>query len=148
MNDIEALKKIGRLVASARVQEGKTQVVFAKEAGIDVKTLRTLETGDRLLHDTKLWAVEKVLGWRVMSIRQVWDRRNDIDLEALTTDDMKLGASQESWDELDAETGQPVTKASQLTTEELLMELQYRVRHLTVEVSKLRDGRSTPTTDH
>jgi hypothetical protein len=148
VNDIEALKTIGRLVASARVQEGKTQVVFAKEAGIDVKTLRTLETGDRLLHDTKLHAVEKVLGWRAMSIRQIWDRREDIDLSLVTTDDMKLGAQQESWDELDAETGKPVTKASQLTTEELLMELQYRVRHLTVEVSKLKDERETPTTNH
>lgn len=139
---------IGRLVATARVQEGKTQVVFAKEAGIDVKTLRALETGDRLLHDTKLHAIEKVLGWRAMSIRQIWDRREDIGLEAIVTDDMKLGAHQESWDEIDAETGKPVTKASQLTTEELLMELQYRVRHLTVEVSRLKDDKEASTTDH
>ncbi|MFJ4286449.1 multiprotein-bridging factor 1 family protein [Paenarthrobacter nicotinovorans] len=148
MNDREALKTIGQLVASARITSGKTQLQFAKDAGMDVKTLRTLEAGDRLLHDTKLHAIEKELGWRPMAIRQIWDRRADIDLGALSGEDMRLGANQETWDDIDAETGKPVTKASQLTTEELLMELQYRVRHLTVEVSKLKEGREGTTTHH
>lgn len=146
MNDIEALKTIGRLVASGRVTAGMTQVVFAKEAGIDVKTLRTLETGDRLLHDTKLHAIEKVLGWRPMSIRQIWDRRDDLKLDNVTLEDMRLGAKQETWDDLSEEVGRPVTKASQLTNEELLMELQYRFRHLEVQVSRHKDAEDGTST--
>lgn len=148
VNDIEALKVIGRLVVSARVQQGKTQVGLAKEAGVDVKTLRTLEGGDHLLQDTKLHAIEKVLGWRAMSIRQVWDVRDHIDLDSVTTDDMKLGSQHGGWGELAAEASKPVTKASQLTTEELVLDLLYRVRHYEVELSRMKAEREASTTDH
>jgi transcriptional regulator with XRE-family HTH domain len=148
VNDLETLKLIGGFVTAARTSAGLTQIQLAQEAGIDVKTLRTLEYGDRLLHEKKLAAIERTLGWRTFSIRQLWDRREHLDAGKVTMDDLKLDPAQESWTDLAGEGRGPVTKASQLTNEELLMELQYRFRNLEIQVTRLKDGEDGGSTPH
>lgn len=148
MNDIETLQLIGSLVTKSRTQAGLTQIELAKDAGIDVKTLRTLEYGERLLHEKKLLAVERTLGWRDFSIRQLWDRREYLDVDQVSVEDMKADRSQETWADLAGEGKGPVTKASQLTNEELLMELQYRFRNLEVQVNSLKGGEEGSSTPH
>jgi len=148
VNDTEVLNLIGGFVASARVRAGLTQVELAEQAGIDVKTFRKLESGTGLLHEKKLQAVERVLGWRSSSIRQLWETRAYIDPTKASVDDMYDEPGRESWTDLASESKGPVTKASQLTNEELLVELQYRFRNLEVQVSRLKDAENGASTDH
>ena len=148
MNDIEALNLIGGFVTAARVRAGLTQVQLAEQAGIDVKTFRVLESGTRLLHEKKLQAVEKVLGWRSSSIRHLWETRAYVDPTKASVEDMYEEPGHESWSELASESKGPVTKASQLTNEELLMELQYRFRNLEIQVTRMKDAENGASTDH
>jgi transcriptional regulator with XRE-family HTH domain len=133
VNEQEALETIGHLIAEARLDRGLRRLPFAKVAGVDIKTLTTMEQGKRIAWDTNQRKVEKALGWRVGSIQEVLDNAADTPKESVTLAFMQEGAGEASWQELAEEesgaTEQRVTRASQLTDEELLAELSYRFRN-------------------
>ncbi|WP_087485517.1 helix-turn-helix domain-containing protein [Brachybacterium massiliense] len=57
------LAEAGRAVVEQRVQLGLSQASLATEAGVDAKTLRSLERGERWPHDTSRAKIERALGW-------------------------------------------------------------------------------------
>jgi len=128
----EALKTIGQLVKDGRLAMDYAQQPFAKHAEVDLKTLRTLEKGERAPWDTTLNKVEKALNWRQGSIREVLDHHEIIPSQNVTLDYMREGATEASWADLSAEEEdklRPVTRAGLLTNEELIGELAYRLRN-------------------
>jgi len=133
VNESEALEIIGRLIKEGRLEKDLRQRPFAIEAGVDTKTLATMEGGKRVAWETNQRKVEKALGWRVGSIQEVLDHAPDTPPESVTLASMKEGGEAASWQDLAAEeskvTEQPVTRANQLTDEELLAELSYRFRN-------------------
>lgn len=133
MNDSEALTLIGQLIVNARVEQKKSQLGFSKEAGIDVQTLRSIEKGIRLPLDVNQGKIERALGWRAGAIREVWEDREHTPAAKFTLDEMRRGAGESTWQELDEEhNGGPVMKASLLSDEELLAEISYRFRNYKV----------------
>jgi DNA-binding XRE family transcriptional regulator len=133
VKESEALEVIGRLIKEGRLERDLRQLPFAKFAEVDTKTLASMEKGTRVAWETNQRKVEKALGWRAGSIQEVLDNAADTPKESVTLDSMKEGGSSETWQDLaDAETAQaeqPVTRANQLTDEELLAELSYRFRN-------------------
>lgn len=128
----EALKTIGQLVKDGRLAMDYAQQPFAKHAEVDLKTLRTLEKGERAPWDTTLTKVEKALNWRQGSIREVLDHHEIIPIQSVTLDYMREGSAEASWADLSAEEEdktRPVTRAGLLTNEELIGELAYRLRN-------------------
>ncbi|QDG61203.1 transcriptional regulator [Pseudarthrobacter sp. NIBRBAC000502771] len=132
MEYTEALKTIGQLVQKGRLELTLAQQPFAKQAEVDLKTLRSLEKGERAPWDTTQNKVEKALGWRQGVIREVLDHHEIIPAESITMDYMRDGGGEASWADLSAEeedNTRPVTRAGLLTNEELIGELAYRLRH-------------------
>ena len=133
MDETEALEIIGRLIKEGRLERDLRQLPFAKAAEVDTKTLASMEKGTRVAWETNQRKVEKALGWRVGSIQEVLDNAADTPKESVTLASMKEGGADASWQDLAAEesrvTEQPVTRANQLTDEELLAELSYRFRN-------------------
>lgn len=133
MDKSEALEIIGRLIKDGRLEKGLRQLPFADVAGLDTKTLASMEKGTREAWETNQRKVEKALGWRAGAIREVIENAADTPKESVTLESMREGAAGESWEEL-AEADitypeHPVTRANQLTDEELLAELSYRFRN-------------------
>lgn len=106
----ETLAAIGQRVAGRRVTLGKSQKSFAHEAGIDVKTLRSLENGERWPHDWNRAKIEDALGWGRDTM--------DIIPTILNNDE----------DEPSQVMDLTSTAASGLTDSELMAELAYRFR--------------------
>lgn len=133
VNDIEALETIGQLIKEGRLEKGLRQLPFAKFAEVDAKTLSSMERGTRVAWETNQRKVEKALGWRLGSIQEVLDHAAETPRESVTLASMKEGAAEASWQDLADEEKrapeQPVTRANQLTDEELLAELSYRFRN-------------------
>lgn len=132
MEYTEALKTIGQLVQKGRLAMDLAQQPFAKHAEVDLKTLRTLEKGERAPWDTTQNKVEKALGWRPGVIKEILDHHEIIPLESVTMDYMREGAGEATWADLSAEEVEqfkPVTRAGLLSNEELIGELAYRLRH-------------------
>lgn len=132
MEYTEALKTIGRLVKRGRLDINSGQRTFAANAGIDLKTLRTLETGERTPREATLVKIEDALGWRQGVIREVLDHHAIIPITSVTLEYMHEGAEESSWLDLAAEEErnlQPVRKAALLSNEEIIGELLYRLRH-------------------
>ena len=128
----EALKTIGQLVKDGRLAMDYAQQPFAKHVEVDLKTLRTLEKGERAPWDTTLSKVEKALNWRQGSIREVLDHHEIMRPQAITLDYMREGSGEATWADLSAEEEdklRPVTRAGLLTNEELIGELAYRLRN-------------------
>ena len=129
----EALEIIGQLIKEGRLARGLRQVPFAKFAEVSTKTLASMETGTREAWETNQRKVEKALGWRMGSIQEVIDNAAETPKESVTLESMQEGGSAESWQDLaeleSSLTEQPVTRANQLTDEELLAELSYRFRN-------------------
>ncbi|UKA69535.1 hypothetical protein [Arthrobacter sp. FW306-06-A] len=108
------------------------QQPFAKHAEVDLKTLRSLEKGERAPWDTTQSKVEKALGWRQGVIKEVLDHHEIIPAESITAEYMREGNGEATWLDLSAEEEdktRPVTRAGLLTNEELIGELAYRLRH-------------------
>lgn len=108
------------------------QQPFAKHAEVDLKTLRSLEKGERAPWDTTQSKVEKALGWRQGVIKEVLDHHEIIPAESITTQYLQEGAEESNWFDLAVEEDEktrPVTRAGLLTNEELIGELAYRLRH-------------------
>lgn len=132
MEYTEALKTIGQLVRQGRLAMDYARQPFAKYADLDLKTLRTLETGERAPWDTTQAKVEKALGWRHGVIKEVLDHYDIIPATSVTMDYMRDGAEVESWADLSAEEdgkARPITHARLLSNGELIEELAYRLRH-------------------
>lgn len=139
MNDTEALAHLGQLVVNARVELKKSQLGFSKEVGVDVQTLRSIEKGIRLPLDVNMGKIERGLGWRAGSMREVWEEREHTPKSKVTLEEMRRGAGESTWQDLDKEiNGGPVMKASLLSDEELLAEISYRFRNYKVQ----RNGES------
>ena len=128
----EALEIIGRLIKQGRLEKGLRALPFAKVAEVDTKTLASMEKGTRVAWETNQRKVETALGWRAGAIQEVLDHAPDIPVESVTLASLQEGAAEASWEDLAAEesrTEHPVTRANQLTDEELLAELSYRFRN-------------------
>jgi len=139
VNDTEALALIGQLIVNARVELKKSQLAFSKEAKVDVQTLRGIEKGNRLPLDVNQGKIERALGWRAGSIRELWDEREHTPKSKMTVEEMRRGAGESTWQDLDKEHSEDrVMKASLLTDEELLAEIAYRFRNYKVQ----RNGES------
>jgi hypothetical protein len=124
MEDKDALKAIGHLIAAAHKDKYPSRRQFGLAAKVNIKTITSAERGERLLHPSTMRSLEKALGWRKGSIEDIWERRADIDPDAVTLAEMERGADA---DLLPMEDHTPhVRPASQLTDEELLAELSIR----------------------
>lgn len=125
-------KAIGQLIQEARIEKGQSQLRLAKEAGVDVKTLRSMEDGSRWASDVSRAKIEHVFGWRKGAMQDLWNDREHIPLKSVTLAEMLRGANEPTWADLDADDAKETTalirRASQLSDEELLAELSYRFR--------------------
>ncbi|WP_427017811.1 helix-turn-helix domain-containing protein [Pseudarthrobacter sp. P1] len=123
-------KAIGHLILEARLEKGMPQLRLAKIAGMDVKTLRTMEDGTRWATDVNRAKIESALGWRPGSMQDMWNDREHVPIESVTMSEMLRNAHESTWSDLAAEEAEtvPVRRASQLTDEELLAEISYRFR--------------------
>ena len=135
VNEKQALKIIGELIREARVTAGFDKRPFSQYAGINPRTLASMEEGDRVAWETNQRKVEDALNWRIGAIQEILNNATDIPPESVTMDFMKQGAGQETWKDLDAEEVEeikPVTRAGELSNEELIGELAYRLRNKTL----------------
>lgn len=136
MNANETLQKLGQLIKDGRLEMGLAKQPFAIKAGIDPKTLSTMENGTRVPWETNQRKLEDALGWRPGSIQEVITRADVIPVESLTLDYMRQDAGAETWQDLDAENTtqtRPATRAGELSNEELIGELAYRLRNKTIQ---------------
>lgn len=133
VTESEALETIGALIKQGRLEMGLAQQPFAKLSGVDTKTLASMEKGTRLAWETNQRKVEDALQWRAGSIQKVIDEAADTPRESVTLESLRDGGGEASWqalaDEERAAKEGPVTRANQLTDEELLAELSYRFRN-------------------
>lgn len=134
MNDTETLKKLGALIAEARMDRYPSRRQFALAVGADIKTIATAEKGDRELHPHSQRRIEQALGWRKGSIGDVWQHRAELMPESLTVAEMERGAEAETWEDLEKSAAQ-VIRARHLTDEELLAELSYRFRNYKIRLN-------------
>jgi transcriptional regulator with XRE-family HTH domain len=135
MNEQQAIEAIGALIKDGRLEMGLAQKPFADLAGVDAKTLATAEKGRRIPWETNQRKIEAALGWRQGSIQKTLDDAEHIPVSSLTLAHMREGAGEATWQELDAETSEevrPVTRAGELSNEELIGELAYRLRNKTM----------------
>lgn len=135
MNEKETLEHIGALIQLARMEVQKSQIAFAKEIDLNVQTLRTMERGDRMVQSVAQSKVEKGLGWRTGSIREIWEDRENRTPDMVTLEEMRLGAGEQTFQEIENDENRRVMKASLLSDEELLAELAYRFRNYRVQLN-------------
>jgi len=144
VNEFEALETIGQLIKEGRLEMGLAQKPFAIKAEVDTKTLSSMEKGTRVAWETNQRKVELALGWRLGSIQHVIDNAAEIPAGSVTLAAMREGANEVTWQQLDAEETAkregPVTRANQLTDEELLAELSYRFRNYKNVIDGLSSG--------
>lgn len=136
MNEKETLEHIGTLIQLARMEVQKSQIAFSKDIDLNVQTLRTMERGDRMAQSVAQSKVEKGLGWRTGSIREVWEDREDLTPESVTLEEMRRGAGEPTFQELENGNNHPVMKASLLSDEELLAEIAYRFRNYKINANR------------
>lgn len=130
VNEKETLEAVGNLIQTARMEMQISQIQFADRVGVNVQTLRTMERGGRITQSVAQAKVEKGLGWRTGAIKDVWEDREHLTPEAVTLEEMRRGAGEASFQDLETSRNEsPVTKASHLSDEELLAELSYRFRN-------------------
>lgn len=118
MTDEEALMTIGHLVIEAREALALNRVLAAEKIGVNYRTLQNVERGERLPNRTTLAAIERAYGWSEGSLLGIWDRRASIEFGSTHPVDLRLSPS---------EIAVPLAKARELTTEELLAEINFRV---------------------
>ena len=136
MNEQETLEHIGSLIQLARMEHQKSQLAFSKEIDMNVQTLRTMERGDRMVQSVAQAKVEKGLSWRIGSIREIWEDRDNLTPDMVTLEEMRRGAGEPSFVELENGGDKTrVMKASLLSDEELLAELSYRFRNYRVRLN-------------
>lgn len=140
MKETESAAALGALVAKQRLTLGYSQKGFAVMAGIDVKTLRSLENGERWPHDVQRLKIETALGWRQGAMAEI---RDNEDADATLAN---LRPNNTHGDEQWPESERAAKRAANLTDAELLSELTYRfnqyarARHQPVEGTAEQDG--------
>lgn len=138
VNDKEALEDIGQLIRDARLELGESQTAFAKRAGLNAKTLWSAETGARQTQDTNQYKLETALDWRHGAIADLWKDRGHLHPGQTTLTDMREGAGEETWSDLDKEHAGPLVKAMHLGDDELVFELLLRLRNYKAEIERLK----------
>jgi DNA-binding XRE family transcriptional regulator len=118
MTDEEALMTIGLLVIESREAAGWTRAVAAERIGLNYRTLQDVEKGKRLPNKTTLQGIEKTYGWSQGSLLRLWEDRKNVEFGATHHTDLRLSP---------AEIEVPLAKARELTTEELIAEISFRV---------------------
>ena len=109
---------IGLLVIEARVARGRHRVKASNEIGINYKTLQSVEHGKRLPNKVTLTGIERGFGWSEGSLTEIWMNRQNLEFGSVKAYDLRPKPS---------DIPVPLAKASELTTEELLAELSFRV---------------------
>ncbi len=118
------------------MEQQKSQLAFAESISLNVQTLRTMERGVRITQDRAQAKVEKGLGWRIGSINDVWEDREHLQADSITLTEMRRGASEATFQDLEnGSSKSPVMKASLLSDEELLAEISYRFRNYKVQLN-------------
>lgn len=135
MNDTETLQTIGNLIKTARMQFQASQLALAKQANMDVQTLRKMERGEGMVQSVAQAKVEKALGWRIGSINELWEERADLVAGNVTLEDMGRHADEPGFQQIENGDKSPVMKASLLSDEELLAEIAYRFRNYKVQLN-------------
>lgn len=140
MTASETLEKLGRLIRDGRLDKKLARQPFAKVVGIDPKTLASMENGTRIPWETNQRKLEEALGWRPGSIQEVIEKADIIPITSLTLEYMREAATESTWQDLDAEETdrtRPVTRAGELSNEELIGELAYRLRNKNIHTGNL-----------
>lgn len=136
MKDNELLQHLGNLIKKARMQRQISQIKFAEQIGMDAKTIRAMERGDRFVQSVARAKVERAFGWRTGAIQEIWDDREHLTPESITLEEMSRGFEEETFQDIENGGQQsPVMKASLLSDEELLAELSYRFRNYKVQLN-------------
>lgn len=118
MTNEEAMLTIGLLVVEARERLGYNRKVAADRVGLNYRTLSDVERGERLPNKSTLSAIERTYAWSEGALLRLWDNRKQIPFGSLTIEDLRVKPH---------EIEVPLAKASELSTEELLAELNFRV---------------------
>lgn len=116
MTDEETLLALGLLAQEAREAKGQNKKIAAAGMGLNDGTLYTLEYGKTKSlpnHGTQQ-AVESYYGWRRGAIRDLWEKRRELRFEDVSLEMVQPGKP----------TG--ILKASHLTDQELMAELNFR----------------------
>lgn len=126
MNEFEALAEIGALIKEARLRLGYNKLPFAKFAQVDAKTLASMEKGERRAWQTNQQLVEKALGWREGAMHAVLEEPQLFAPKSLTISYMETGADADLAKDSRPAPDRARGTASDLTDEELLLELSRR----------------------
>lgn len=132
MTDEEAHMTIGLLVVEAREAKGWNRVMAAEKIGINYRTLQNVEHGKRLPNKTTLAGIERGFGWYEGSLLEMWNRRSRIEFGTVHEYDLRPKPK---------DIPVPLAKASELTTEELLAELSFRVLVMSRQEQTTEDPR-------
>lgn len=114
----EAMLTIGMLVVEAREKLGETRKYAADKIGLNYRTLESVERGERLPNKTTLAAIERAYDWSLGSLMNLWDNRSNLEFGRIVQADLRIKPH---------EIPVPVVRARDLSTEELLAELSFRV---------------------
>lgn len=109
---------IGTLVTEAREKLGLNRKQASELIGLNYRTLQSVEHGIRLPNRTTLAAIERAYEWAPGVLLELWDNRVNLEFGKVLGTDLRA---------LPKHINVPLIKASDLTTEELLAELSFRV---------------------
>lgn len=126
MEKDQALSQVATLIAEARKDRFPSRRQFALATGLDIKTVMSVEKGEREIHPKTQRRMEQALGWRFGVIEEIITGQMEGALMNLTVADLASGSNLE--DPRTGTDGSTVTPASMLSDEELLAELAYRFR--------------------
>jgi transcriptional regulator with XRE-family HTH domain len=117
------LVALGQVITRARLDRGQSQTAFAKDAGVDPKTLNSIETGQRAAQDTNLAKIEDALEWNRGSIGDIKEMLS----QGGDPRDIRAEGFSINREASEPASAGPVARASALTDQELTAELTYRL---------------------
>lgn len=127
--DEQAMKeRIGQLSEESRLEQGLSRPALAKKSGVSIKTIQTFELGQTWPQATRLRAITNALGWEARAVEKLLT--SGAAPESVTVDDVRGNG----W-------GAAVTRASDLSDEELLSELTMRMQMKNAELRGLKEDR-------
>jgi transcriptional regulator with XRE-family HTH domain len=91
--------RAGIFVQARRGELGMTQEQLAVAAGVDEKTIRTLESGVRWPWTRNRAAIEQALGWPPLALERIAagdgpsEAASELDMSVLTEDEMRVLAT-------------------------------------------------------
>ncbi|MFE3196231.1 hypothetical protein ACFXHA_45050 [Nocardia sp. NPDC059240] len=96
MTDATSLERVGREVQRRRLGLSMDPTTLARNAGVDTKTTRALEAGERWPRDMSRLKIEKALGWSAGSLEQIRAGGKPTELQdaAEISDATEVGGSQ------------------------------------------------------